>query len=38
MERKDGYYWIKWDKNSEWEICKYVSKNYRFQTTNGSCT
>lgn len=39
MEKKlqDGkFYWIKWDKKSDWEICIYDKEKHRFKATNGS--
>jgi len=34
--REQGYYWIKWNNSSEWEIVIYDHNTDRFKTTNGS--
>ncbi len=36
MNRKDGYYWVKWKEISEWSICEYDSLTGTFKFTNGA--
>jgi hypothetical protein len=36
MKRENGFYWVKWKKDAEWEVAKYDSETDKFKYTNGS--
>jgi hypothetical protein len=34
MKREEGFYWVKWDENHDWEVAKWENEIWKF--TNGS--